>query len=65
MRDSYGKCIDWLLKAGLNVEPDKSELLFFKKRGERDVPPHYTHLPNPTLNTYCTTEYMRQTPSAT
>ena len=52
MRDSYGECVDWLMKAGLNVEPDKSELLFFKKRGERDDPPHYTHLPNPTLNTY-------------
>ena len=29
MRNSYQECIDWLMKAGLNVEPEKSELLFF------------------------------------
>ena len=52
MRDSYRECIEWLTRAGLNVEPDKSELIFFKKRRERDEPPKYIHLPNPTLNTY-------------
>src|SRR6202789_2695412 len=52
MRDSYSECVDWLTRAGLNVEPDKSELLFFRKRGARDDPPHYIHLPNPTYNTY-------------
>lgn len=50
MRDGYTDCVEWLTRAGLNVEPEKSELLFFKKRGERDEPPHYIHLPDPTIN---------------
>jgi hypothetical protein len=52
MRNGYSECIEWLTRAGLNVEPDKSELLFFKKRGEQLDPPCYIHLPNPLLNTY-------------
>lgn len=52
LRDNYRECIDWLTRAGLNVEPDKSELLFFRKRGEKIEPPQYIHLPNPVLNTY-------------
>jgi hypothetical protein len=52
MRDGYSDCVEWLTNAGLNVEPEKTELLFFKKRGERLEPPKYTHLPNPSLNTY-------------
>ena len=31
MRNEYRECVDWLTKAGLNVEPDKTELIFFKK----------------------------------
>jgi len=52
MRERYRECEEWLTRAGLNVESDKSELLFFKKRRERDEPPSYIHLPNPSLNTY-------------
>jgi hypothetical protein len=52
MRDGYRDCVEWLSRAGLNMEPDKSELLFFKKRSERLDPPRYIHLPNPALNTY-------------
>ena len=52
MRDGYSECVEWLSRAGLNVEPDKTELLFFKKRREQLKPPSYVHLPNPSLNTY-------------
>ena len=52
MRRGYSECLDWLARAGLNIEPDKSELIFFKRRGEKSKPPPYTHLPNYTLQTY-------------
>jgi hypothetical protein len=52
MCDSYRECVDWLTRAGLNVEPDKTELLFFRKGRDREEPPRYIHLPNPSLNTY-------------
>jgi hypothetical protein len=39
MRDGYSECVEWLMRAGLDVEPAKTELLFFKKRGERLEPP--------------------------
>ena len=45
-------CIEWLTRARLNVDLDKMEFLFFKKRGERLEPPRHIHLLNPTLNTY-------------
>ena len=52
MRKGYSECAEWLTRAGLNIEPDKTELLFFRKRGERDDPPPYIHLPNHNLQTY-------------
>ena len=52
MREGYRDCVEWLSRAGLNVEPDKTELLFFKKRMERTDPPRHIHLPNPALHTY-------------
>ena len=52
MRKGYTECAEWLTRAGLSIEPDKSELLFFRKRGERSDPPPYTHLPNHALQTY-------------
>ena len=52
MRKGYSECTDWLARAGLNIEPDKSELIFFKRRGEKSIPPPYTHLPNYALQTY-------------
>ena len=51
MHNSYQECVDWLMRAGLNVKPEKTELIFFWKRGDREEPPHHIHLPNPTLNT--------------
>jgi hypothetical protein len=48
MRDGYSACLDWLTRAGLNVEPDKTELIFFRKPRERIDSPSYIHLPLPT-----------------
>ena len=52
IRKGYSECAEWLTRAGLNIEPDKSELLFFRKRGEKSDPPPYIHLPNHALQTY-------------
>ncbi len=50
MRDGYKACIEWLEKSGLSAEPSKTELLFFKKRREREEPPMHIYLPDPALN---------------
>lgn len=52
MRSGYTECANWLTKAGLSAEPEKTELLFFKKKGEKANPPTRIHLPIPTINTY-------------
>jgi hypothetical protein len=52
MRRGYTECAEWLTRAGLNIEPDKTELIFFRRRGEKGIPPPYTHLPNYALQTY-------------
>jgi hypothetical protein len=52
MRNNYRECVEWLTRAGLNAEPDKSELLFFRKTRDKVDPPRYIYLPNPTFNTY-------------
>ena len=52
MRDRYTTCIEWLTHVGLNIEPDKTELLFFRKRKGKPAPPNYIHLPLPAMNTY-------------
>jgi hypothetical protein len=52
MRVGYETCAEWLTRAGLNIEPDKSELLFFKRRGDKTRPPSYIHLPLPSHHTY-------------
>ncbi len=48
----YTDCVEWLTRSGLNAEPAKTKLLFFKKGREQDEPPQYIHLPDPTHNTY-------------
>ena len=50
--NGYTECTKWLIKAGLNAEPEKTELIYFKKGREKTNPPNYIHLPIPTLNTY-------------
>jgi len=31
MHDGYATCTEWLIRAGLNAEPDKTELIYFRK----------------------------------
>lgn len=50
MRDGYAACLDWLTRAGLNAEPDKTELIFFRKPREKVDPPHSILLPLPVQN---------------
>jgi hypothetical protein len=52
MRHGYSECSNWLTRAGLNAEPDKTELIFFTKPRERVKPPDYIHLPLTSHNTY-------------
>jgi hypothetical protein len=40
------------MRAGMSVEPDKTELIFFRKCREKVDPPHYIHLPTPSHSTY-------------
>jgi hypothetical protein len=63
MCDGYRDCIEWLTRVGLNVEPDKMELLFFKKRMEWVDPPATST--SPTLPLQPTTMSKRPVPSAT
>ena len=52
MRECYSTCVEWLMRAGLSVEPEKTELLFFKKWKDKPASPNYIHLPLPLQNTY-------------
>jgi hypothetical protein len=45
MKTGYTTCLDWLRRAGLNVEPAKTELLFFRKWGDKSNPSHSILLP--------------------
>ena len=58
MHNGYATCLDWLTRAGLNAELDKTEVIFFKKRREREESPHHIHLPLPSLNTYYRVQAM-------
>jgi hypothetical protein len=51
MRKGYTTCLNWLMKAGLSAEPDKTELIFFRKQREREEPPNSIRLPLPVHNT--------------
>jgi hypothetical protein len=50
----YTVCDEWLRRAGLAIEPDKTELLFFEKPYERNPmpPPSCLLLPDWDANTY-------------
>ena len=54
LRARYTVCEDWLCRAGLAIEPDKTELIYFQKPGVAYPLPSPTQLilPYPTLNTY-------------
>jgi hypothetical protein len=54
LRARYTVCDEWLRRAGLAIEPDKTELLFFEKPYERSPmpPPSRLLLPDRDANTY-------------
>lgn len=48
----YTDRVDWLTRAGLAIESDKTELLFFKRRREQEPPPARIFLRMPANSTY-------------
>jgi Reverse transcriptase (RNA-dependent DNA polymerase) len=58
MREGYKACIEWLGRSGLSAEPSKTELLFFKKKREREEPPRTSTSPTPSVTR--TTEYQQR-----
>ena len=52
LREHYTTCVEWLTHSGLSVEPDKTKLIFFRRRGQRSAPPCYIHLPIPAVQMY-------------
>lgn len=54
LQEGYWDCINWLTRAGLSAEPDKTELLFFRRRRDPDVGPTHLHLFNPVISSYYT-----------
>lgn len=52
MHKGYAMCLDWLTRAGLKAEPDKMELIFFRKLRECIEPPKSIYLLLLTANTY-------------
>src|SRR6266849_4772832 len=42
IREGYLTCLNWLMRAGLKIELDKLELIFFRKPRERVEPPSFT-----------------------
>jgi hypothetical protein len=54
LRARYTVCEEWLRRAGLAIEPDKTELLYFEKPYERSPmpPPSRLLLPDRDANTY-------------
>jgi Reverse transcriptase (RNA-dependent DNA polymerase) len=52
IHEGYATCIEWLTRAGPSAEPEKMELIYFKKRGENTDPRHHISLPLPAPNTH-------------
>jgi len=48
LSNQYDTCVSWLTKAGMAIEPDKTELLFFRRQHERVDPPSHMFLCIPT-----------------
>ena len=59
LSNGYHTCITWLTNMGLNAEPDKTKLIYFRRHGEHTghEPPPYIHLSLPSLNTYYRVSY--------
>jgi hypothetical protein len=47
----YSECASWLERSGLKAEPDKTELMFFRRPREREDPPNHIVLPIHSQNT--------------
>jgi hypothetical protein len=47
----YTACTSWPERSGLTAEPDKTELMFFRRPREREDPPGHIMLPIPSKNT--------------
>jgi hypothetical protein len=48
----YRRCEEWLRRSNLAIEPDKTEVLYFRTPRQRlDFPPNRICLPNPSENT--------------
>jgi len=54
MRDIYTMCIEWLTRAGLNMELEKMELIFFQRQGKKRTPPQVTSTSRYLLLTHTT-----------
>jgi len=52
LREGYRKCTEWLTRSGLKAKPNKTELIFFRRRGCNAEPPPHIQLPLPEPNTY-------------
>jgi hypothetical protein len=54
LRARYSVCADWLLKVGLSIEPEKTELMFFQKPYECNPMPSPSQLllPDREINSY-------------
>ena len=48
---AYSSCASWLVRSGLKAEPDKTELMFFRRRQEKTDPPGHILLPQLPLPT--------------
>jgi hypothetical protein len=44
LRAAYDSCASWLDRSGLKVEPDKTELIYFRRRHEKEDPPGHIFL---------------------
>ncbi len=53
LKEAYSSCAQWLHRSGLKVEPDKTEVMYFRKRLEKVDPPGKITLPqHPQLTFY-------------
>src|SRR6266478_3773764 len=46
LKKAYSSCALWLHRAGLKVEPDKTEVMYFRRRFEKEDPPGNISLPH-------------------
>ena len=52
LQDNYAICVEWIMQVGLNVKPEKTELIFFKNWKKTVSPPLYIYLSLPAQQMY-------------